>query len=370
MIPLVDLKAQHASIRPELDEAIRQVLDSGGFVLGETVARFEKEFATAVGSAHAVGMNSGTDALQLILEAIRLQRAPGEVVTTPFTFFATAEAVLNAGHLLRFADIEEDSFNLDPRAVRAAAGPRTVAVMPVHLYGGCADIDGLRLPGVALVEDAAQAIGASYKGRKAGTLGFAAGFSFYPTKNLGAAGDAGAVTTDDADLAAHLRRLRAHGETKAKEGRTYHYTEIGHNSRLDGLQAAILLVKLRHVEAWQARRGDHAAFYDRALQSIDGVRPPPCNPFGRHVYHQYVIRAQRRDALRDHLQERGIETRIFYPEPLHLQPALARFGMRSGQFPAAERAAGEALSIPVHPFLTEGQRTQVVEEIRRFYGAR
>ena len=367
-VQLVDLKTQHAEIRSEIDAAIREVFDSGAFVLGEHVERFEREFAAAMGAKHAVGVNSGTDALMIALEVVRLRKGPGEVVTSPFTFFATAESVLLAGHALRFADIDPLSFNLSPEATRAAIGPRTVAVMPVHLYGRCADMDALRSRGVAMIEDAAQAVGATYKGRIAGTLGDLAGFSFYVTKNLGAVGDAGAVTTADDDAAALVRSLRAHGEVKGEGGRTYHYVRVGRNSRLDALQAAVLRVKLRRLEAWQARREEHAAFYDETLRGIDGMVPPPRAPDGRHVYHQYVVRAARRDDLKAHLAREGIQTNVFYPQPLHLQPALKDLGFRAGQFPVAERAAQEVLALPVHAHLTSADRERVASAVRSFYG--
>jgi len=368
-VRLVDIHAQHAEIRAELEKAVLSVFDSGAFVLGPQAEAFEKSFAGACSARHCIGVNSGTDALLLALDAVRLRRGEGEGVTTPFTFFATVQAILQAGHALQFADIEEDSFNLDPAAVGEALTPETVAVMPVHLYGGCADVDALRHADLDLIEDAAQAVGASYKGKPAGSLGTAAGFSFYVTKNLGAAGDAGAVTTDDDEVAEMVRSLRAHGEVRAAGGRSYHYRRVGRNSRLDGLQAAVLRVKLERLETWQERRGANARFYDEALAGVDGVRTPPPNPFGRHVYHQYAIRARRRDDLRAHLQEHGIETRVFYPEPLHLQPALEELGFREGQFPVAEKASREVLSLPVHAHLRPGDRERVVDAIRSFFGA-
>lgn len=367
-IRLVDIQAQHAEIRAELEAAVQEVFDSGHFILGTQAAAFEGEFAEALGVRHAVGVNSGTDALVLALDAVRLQRGPGEVVTTPFTFFATAEAVLQAGHALRFADIDPDTFNLDPAAVAAIAGRTTVAVMPVHLFGQCADMD--RFDGdYALIEDAAQAVGATYRGRPAGALGAAAGFSFYVTKNLGAAGDAGAVTTDDPEMEALVRSLRAHGEVKGEGGRTYHYERLGRNSRLDGLQAAVLRVKLKRLAAWQERREAHAAFYDEALAGIDGLKTPVRTGEGRHVFHQYTVRSERRDALRKHLADAGIQSNVFYPAPLHLQPALADLGFRAGQFPAAERACNKVLSLPVQAHLPEDGPARVVEAVRAFFGA-
>ena len=366
-IHLVDLQAQMRALRGEIDAAIKEVLDGCGFILGQTVAGFEEALARAAGAAHAIGVNSGTDALLLALKALRRERGGGEVITTPFTFFATAEAILHAGLDLRFADIERDSFNLDPVAVRAAVDSNTVAVLPVHLYGACADMDAFAALDLGVVEDAAQAIGATYKEHRAGSLGHAAAFSFYPTKNLGAAGDAGAVTTNDDALAARVRSLRAHGEVRAEGSRSYRYEEIGYNSRLDALQAAILSVKLRHLESWQARRNENAAYYGEALGGLSGVVPPPPARFGEHVYHQYVIRAERRDALAAHLAAEGVGTRTFYPEPLHLTPALRHLGLGAGAFPEAEAAASEVLSIPVHEHLSESQREHIASAVRAFY---
>jgi dTDP-4-amino-4,6-dideoxygalactose transaminase len=369
-IRLVDVKAQHAEVQDELDLCVRTVFETGAFVLGQHVGGFEADFATALGVQHAVGVNSGTDALVLALDVVRDRRGRGEVITTPFTFFATAEAVVQAGHELRFADIEPDTFNLDPEAVQAAAGSKTVAILPVHLFGQCADIDALRaVSDAAIVEDAAQAVGATYKGRPAGGLGEAAGFSFYVTKNLGAVGDAGAVTTNDAGVAEMVRSLRAHGEVRIDEGRSYHYERVGRNSRMDALQAAVLRVKLRRLPEWQERRAGNASFYDQALAGIDGLVPPPRAPGSSHVYHQYVVRAERRDELREHLGSRQIETRVFYPQPLHVQPALADLGLKEGAFPEAERACREVLALPVHAHLAAADRERVVNEIRAFFGA-
>ena len=368
-IGLVDIAQQNSSLADELRGALQGVRESGAFILGKYAAAFEEEFGEAFHVPHVVGCNSGTDALLLALDAVKLLHGPGEVITTPFTFFATVESILQAGHTVRFCDIEADSFNLDPDAVSAAVNEKTVAIMPVHLFGRCADMDRLRHGDVFLLEDAAQAVGATYKGGHAGALGHAAGFSFYPTKNLGAMGDAGALTTRDAEFAALIRSLRAHGEVRGEGGRTYHYERLGRNSRLDGFQAAVLSAKLRKWSEWQDRRSANAAFYDEALAGIDGVTPPPAGPHGRHVYHQYAIRAQRRDELKAHLAERGIGTNVFYPQTLHTQPALAHLGLSAEDFPVAEQATREVLSIPVHAHLTDADRERIVAEIRAFYGA-
>ena len=364
-VRMVDLAAQHGEVRAELDAAIKDVFDSGAFVLGPWAGKFESGFSSYIGVEHTIGVNSGTDALVLALDAVRYRRGSGKVVTTPFTFFATAEAVLLSDHELVFADIEPEGFNLDPAAANAAADG-AVAIMPVHLFGQCADVDAFDTKNLDLIEDAAQAVGATYKGRTAGGLGLAAGFSFYVTKNLGAAGDAGAVTTPDDATATLIRSLRAHGEVKVADGRSYHYEKVGRNSRLDGIQAAVLHVKLGKLDEWQARREATAQYYAEALKDIDGVTPP-VRLEGRHVYHQYVIRAENRDGLRDHLADLGIETRIFYPEPLHLQPALFGLGFREGQFPVAEQACREVLSLPIHAHLRSSDRERVTDAVRSFY---
>ena len=368
-IHLVDIAQQHAEVGAEIQAAIAEIFEKGAFVLGPYAEQFEREYGETLGVAHVVGCNSGTDALVLALDAVRLRRGPGEVITTPFTFFATAEAILQAGHKLVFADIQADSFNLDPQATRAAATGATVAVMPVHIFGQCADVDAFDGIDADIVEDAAQAVGATYKGRPAGGLGLAAGFSFYVTKNLGAAGDAGAVTTNDAEVAAMVRSLRAHGEVKVADGRSYHYERIGRNSRLDGIQAAVLSIKLRRFAQWQAAREANAAHYDAILLDVDGVKTPPRTVDGRHVYHQYALRAQRRDELVAHLKERGIHTRVFYPESLHGMPALRDLGFKPGQFPVSEAACLEVVSVPVHAHLSEADRDRVVTAVRDFYGA-
>jgi len=369
-IRLVDIHAQHAELRDELDAALREVVDSGAFVLGPLAAAFEEEYGAYLGVPHVVACNSGTDALMLAGDIVREKRGAGTVLTTPFTFFATVEAMIQAGHTIAFADIEEASFNLDAAAVAAAVTPQTVAVAPVHLYGQCADIDAIAeaAPNAMIIEDAAQAVGATLGDRPAGALGHMAGFSFYPTKNLGALGDAGAFTTADPEIAALARSFRAHGEQRSEGARTYHYERIGRNSRMDGFQAATLRVKLRRLREWDERRFSNARFYDEALAGVEGVIVPPRAVEGRHVYHQYAVRAQRRDELARHLTDAGIESRIFYPEPLHLAPALASLGCKEGQFPVAEQACREVISLPVQPHLPAGAVERVAEAVRTFYG--
>ena len=369
-IRLVDIHAQNAEVRAEIDSALREVLDFGAFVLGPITASFEEEFSAYLDVAHVVACNSGTDAIVLAGDIVRERRGAGMIVTTPFTFFATVEALLQAGHDVAFADIDADSFNIDPAAVGAAVTRKTVAVAPVHLYGRCADIDAIvrAAPDATIIEDAAQAVGATSRHKSAGGLGHMAAFSFYPTKNLGAMGDAGALTTNDPETAAMARSFRAHGEVKSEGARSYNYERIGRNSRMDGFQAAVLRVKLERLPDWTDRRIANARFYDEALAGIEGITTPAV-PEGRHVYHQYAVRAQERDRLAEHLRELGIETRVFYPEPLHLTPALAHLGAKRGQFPVAEAAAREVLSLPVHAHLESGARVRVVDAIRSFYGA-
>ena len=370
-VPLLDLKRQHEALREELREALGRVLDSQQFILGEDVRRLEEELASYTRARHAVGCGSGSDALLLALLALDV-RAGDEVVTTPFTFFATAGAIARTGARPVFADIEPRTYNVDPARVEAALTERTRAVMPVHLYGQCADTDGLMRAceprGLPVIEDAAQAIGADdAAGRRAGSIGAVGCFSFYPTKNLGAAGEAGLVTANDDALAARLRRLRVHGGATE-----YHHEEVGFNSRLDTLQAAVLRVKLPHLDAWSDARRERADAYTRMLSGagLEGlVTPPYVVPGARHIFHQYVIRvdAARRDALVEHLKSNGVGTKIYYPVPLHLQPCFSYLGHKEGDFPESERAARETLALPMYPELTREQQEYVVDTIRRFF---
>lgn len=360
-LPLVDLRAQHEAIRPELEAALARVLDGGAFVLGEEVAAFEAEFATYCGAAHAVAVNSGTSALHLALLAAGV--GPGdEVVTVPFTFIATAAVIRYAGATPVFADIDPLTYTLDPARLEAAITPRTKAVIPVHLYGQTADMDAIGAlaarHGLALIEDAAQAHGAEQGGRRAGTLGAFGCFSFYPTKNLGALGEGGIVTTDDARGAAALRLLRDWGQE-----RKYEHAVLGFNARMDGFQGAVLRVKLRHLEAWTEARRAHAAAYGKALEG-SGVAPPVELAGRRHVYHVYTVRCRARERLRAGLAARGIATGVHYPIPLHLQPALADLGHRPGEFPVSEAAAREVVSLPLFPELPAGAPERVAAAIR------
>lgn len=378
-VPLQDPTREYGELREEIDAALARVIESGRFVLGPAVEAFEEAFARRHGVDHAVSVNSGTDALVLALEAVGI--GPGdEVITSPFSFFATAEAILRVGARPVFADVRPDTLNLDPEAAAAAVGERTAALLPVHLFGQPADLPAFgRLAtrhGLALVEDAAQAHGAAQHPEgpearlsdpavPAGSVGEAGCFSFYPTKNLGGWGDGGMVTTSDARIAAKLRGLRDHGRTSAGG---YGHREIGYNSRLDALQAAVLGVKLGALDRWNGRRREHAAAYDRALEAVEGVRPPAARPGNLHVYHQYTVRARERDALARALDEAGVGHGVYYPVPLHLQEALADLGHGEGDFPEAERAAKEVLSLPVFPGLTGEERGRVVAAVRAFGG--
>jgi dTDP-4-amino-4,6-dideoxygalactose transaminase len=384
-VPLLDLKAQYAAIRDEILPVIASVCDSQHFILGEHVRAFEAEVARYCGASAGIGVSSGTDALLLALMAFGIG-AGDEVITSPFTFFATAGTIARSGARPVFCDIDPGNFNLSAAAVEdfierqcrvdqgalvnRSTGGRIRALMPVHLYGQAADMDPLvriaRRHGLRIIEDAAQAIGTEYTdGVRVGSIGDIGCFSFFPSKNLGAFGDAGLCTTRDLDLAEHMRVLRVHGG-KPK----YYHALIGGNFRIDELQAAILRVKLKHLDAWTAARQRHAAYYAAAFERA-GLAPRVITPRaaagGRHIFNQYAIRAERRDALRDALTERGIGTEIYYPVPLHLQRCFAHLGYTRGDFPASERAAAEMLALPVYPELAEAQLDAVVAAVVDFY---
>ncbi len=365
-VPLIDLVEQYDSIRDEVRAAVDQVFESQKFVLGDEVSDFESEIAQYCDARHAIGCASGTDALILALMALDI--GPGdEVITSPFTFFATASSIQRIGAKPVFVDIDPATFNLDPAAVEAAVTDRTKAIMPVHLFGRCAEMEPLWRTavrnGLAIVEDAAQAIGATYRGRHAGVLGTLACFSFFPTKNLGGAGDGGMIVTDDADLAARLRRLRVHGDA----GR-YQHLEVGLNSRLDALQAAVLRVKLRHLDAWTTARRANAARYKDLLGQAgltESMHLPHDSTEGRHVFNQYCPRIPggTRDTVLSGLHERQIGAAIYYPQPLHLQPCFAELGHKPGEFPEAERASAEVLALPIYAELGEARQCRVVQAL-------
>ena len=365
MISLVDLQAQYRTIRLEIDAAIEQVVANASFILGEEVREFEEAFAAYCGVRYCIGVSSGTAALRLALEACGV--GPGdEVITSPHTFVATAEAICHKGARPVFADIDPVSYNLDPAQVEQMITAKTKAILPVHLYGQPADMDSLleiaRRRDLKVIEDAAQAHGAEYRGSRVGGLGEAACFSFYPAKNLGAYGDAGAVVTNDPRVAESVRMLRDHGRHSK-----YEHKVIGFGERLDALQAAVLSVKLRHLDEWNDQRRQVALLY---REMLDGYNVPlPEEMHGvRHVYHLFVVRVPNRDAAIAKLKEAGIEAGVHYPVPLHLQPAFSWLGYREGDFPNAEQAAREVLSLPTYPELTEGEISRVVEALMATVG--
>lgn len=361
-IPLMDLAAEIAAMRPEIDDAVASVLDSGQFILGEEVSGFEESMAGWLGVEHAVGLASGTDALVLALRALGI--GPGDEVLCPaYTFFATVEAVIQVGARPVLVDVADDTLCIDAAAAAERVTDRTRAVIPVHLYGHPADMGGLaRLAeerGLALVEDAAQALGAEWEGDRVGALGDVGCLSFFPSKNLGALGDAGMLVTDDAELADRTRLLRTHGWR-----RKYHPEVIGYNSRLDALQAAILRVKLARLDARNQRRRALARRYTELLAE-ENVRTPVERPDATHVYHLYVLRLEGRDAVLEALRAAGIGCGVYYPLPMHLVEACGDLGYRKGEFPAAERAAEENLAIPLYPEMTEAQQDRVVDVLRQ-----
>lgn len=372
-VALLDLKRQFEQVEADVRVQIDRVLREQSFILGPIVQEFEAAVARYAGVKHAVGLASGTDALLLALRALDLQ--PGdEVITTPFTFFATAGTIHNAGGKAVFVDIDPATMNLDPAAVEHAVTPRTRAIVPVHLFGLMARMGPLRQTarrhGVFLLEDSAQSIGARQvvdgEWKATGQLGDATTFSFFPSKNLGGYGDGGMLVTDDDAYAERIRRLRTHGGVKM-----YHHEEVGFNSRLDSLQAAILLAKLPYLDRWSAARRENAAWYDARFAALEeaGVLRRPLVPEGNEsVYNQYTLRVRGRDALREHLQARGIGCAVYYPVPLHLQPCFAYLGYSAGDFPESERAAAEVLSIPVYPELAPEERERVARAIEGFYG--
>ena len=375
-IPLLDLKAQFAGIRDEVFRVMHDVCDAQAFILGPGVETFERDVAAYLHARHAIGCASGTDALILSLAAAGI--GPGdEVLTTPFSFFASASCAVRVGARPRFADIQEDSFNLDPERVEAAITPRTRAIVPVHLFGQCADMDAIleiaRRREIVVVEDACQSLGASYLSKregttaKAGTLGDFGTYSFFPSKNLGGFGDGGLLVARDESKAARARMLRVHGERER-----YKHQLVGWNSRLDALQAAVLRVKLPHLDEWSQRRASNADRYDRlfresGLVDRECVKLPARLPYAAHIFNQYTLRARDRDRLGEHLKAHQIGWAIYYPIPLHLQECFRDAGYRAGDMPVTERVAAEVISIPVYPELTPAMQERVVEAIAAFY---
>jgi dTDP-4-amino-4,6-dideoxygalactose transaminase len=363
VIPLLNLRAQHSLIGPEVEEAAIRVLRSGRYVLGPEVEAFESEFARSCGVAQAIAVNTGTSALHLSLLALGVG-AGDEVITVPFTFVATVAAALYCGARPVLVDVDQATLTMDPERLEAAITPRTRAIVPVHIYGQPADmapiLEVAERHGIPVIEDACQAHGAEYRGRRAGSMGRLGCFSFYPGKNLGAAGEGGAVTTDDEGLAHRLRLLRDWGAEHK-----YDHQMLAFNYRLDALQASILRVKLAHLEEWTEVRREIAAGYREQLARLPGRELTTVAERGdvRHVYHVFAVRSPQRDALRDALEEQGVQTGIHYPVPVHLQPGYAELGYQAGDFPVAEQAATEVLSLPIYPELTVEQRDQVIAAV-------
>jgi dTDP-4-amino-4,6-dideoxygalactose transaminase len=364
-VPFFDITRQNRSVKKELDAAISEVVASGRFILGKNVSALEKEIADYCGVKYAVGVASGTDALHLALRACGVN--PGdEVITSPFTFVATAEAIAYCGAASVFVDIEPKSFNLDPNKIEKAITKKTKAVLPVHLYGQPCDMQKIaqicQKHGLKIVEDCAQAIGAEYNGQNVGSLGHAGCFSFFPTKNLGCFGDGGVVTTNDENVAEEIKILRGHGSRK-----TYHYNIIGYNSRLDELQAAIIRVKMPHLDNFSRSRRKNSAFYRKNLENIDQLSLPYELPNAKHAFNQYTVRAKDRDKLFGFLKDKGVGVMVYYPLSLHLQQAFAHLGHKAGDFPESEAAQNEVLSLPVFPELTDKELETVCASIKEYY---
>ena len=367
-VPLLDLRAQHAAIKNEVVKAMMQIVDDQTFILGEAGLKLEQEVAALSHTKYAVGCANGTDAILLAMRALDIGRGD-EVVTTPFTFFATAGTIHNVGATPVFVDIEPRTFNISPDAVKAAITPRTKAVIPVDLFGQMAPLEEIRarVPHLPIIEDAAQSIGARRKvdGKwtMAGEQATIGTFSFFPSKNLGGYGDGGMMVTQDQALFERLMRLRTHGSVK-----TYYHEEVGYNSRLDALQAAVLRAKLPHLPKWSEARRKNAKHYDEAFRDVPEITPPYVAPENETIFNQYTIRVPRRDELQAHLKAKGIGSSVYYPLPLHLQPCFAYLGYREGQCPESERASREVISLPIYPELTKGQLGEVAEAVRSFFG--
>ncbi len=362
-VPFLDLKRQYSAIKKEIDEAVFSVLSNTKFILGPEVKGFEEEVAAYCGTKFAIGVASGTDALLLSLRACGVK--PGdEVITSSFSFFASAGVISRLGADPVFVDIDAETYNIDPSRIEEKISPKTKAIMPVHLFGQCADMDPLmdvaRRHNLKVVEDAAQSIGAKYKGKNAGTMGDFGCFSFFPSKNLGGAGDGGMVVTNDPDMAEMIRILRVHG-SKPK----YYHSIIGYNSRLDTIQAAILGVKLEYLDEWSKKRRKHAEVYNSAFKDLDLITPKE-ESFSYHIYNQYTIAVKKRDELRKYLKEREIGHDSYYPVPLHLQECYKFLGYKKGDLPVSEKKAEEVVSIPIYPELTQEEQEYVISTIKEF----
>lgn len=364
----LDLKTQYESIKKEINDAINKVLDNSVYIGGEEVEKFEKEIADFCGVKYALGLNSGTDALYLALKAFDIGQGD-EVITTPFTFIATAEVVSACGAKPVFVDIDPKTFNIDVKKIEEKVSPKTKAIIPVHIFGQMADMDGImkiaRKHKLFVIEDSAQAIGAEYKGKKAGSFGDFGCFSFFPSKNLGAYGDGGMIVINSEELANKIKLLRNHGSSPKEK---YLNLVLGTNSRLDAIQAAILRVKLKHLNEWGFKRREKADYYSSQLNKLDGLAVPYIGPDFIHVFHQYTIRVKNgaREALKKYLIENNIPTMIYYPIPIHLQPVMKYLGYKEGSFPEAEKASREVLSFPIYPELDKKDQTSIIIEIKNF----
>jgi dTDP-4-amino-4,6-dideoxygalactose transaminase len=364
-IPIFTPVRQYLNLKDEIDSAISRVLNRGNFILGNEVMEFERKIAEYLGVKHAIGVASGTDALQIALMAIGLK--PGdEVITTPFTFVATAEAIALLGGKPVYVDIDKKTYNINPELIEEKITEKTKAIIPVHLYGQPAEMDKIidiaRRYNLYVIEDSAQALGAEYKGRKVCTFGDLACISFFPTKNLGAFGDAGMIVTNNDELAEKVRMIRVHGSRVR-----YNHEILGVNSRLDTLQASVLLVKLRYLDGWNDRRAEIAKKYTDGLFNIDGLVTPYCQPDSKHIYHQYTIKTKQRDELAQFLKEKGIQTAVHYPIPLHLQKAFSYLGYKKGDFPISEECASGVLSLPMFPELKDDEIEYIIESIQQFF---
>ncbi|OHB46452.1 MAG: transcriptional regulator [Planctomycetes bacterium GWF2_40_8] len=362
-VPLVDLRRQYHSIKEEIDSAIRDVLESQAFILGPQVKEFENLFASYCNTKHAIGVSSGTDALLLALKSLGI-RDGDEVITSPFTFFATAGSICNTGAKPVFVDIEPESFNIRPDLIEKCISKKTKAIIPVHLYGQCADMDPIleiaKKHDIKVIEDSAQSIGAEYKGRKSGSMGDLGCFSFFPSKNLGGLGDGGMVTCNSDELEELIYMLRIHGG-KPKN----YYPVLGINGRLDTIQASVLIKKLRHIDLWCEKRREKASYYTERMKGLNLVKPK-AKKFNKHVFHLYVIRVQERDRFIEHLRANNIDCAVHYPVPQHLQKCLAYLGYKEGDMPEAERAAKETVSLPIFPEITKEEQDYVIDTIKDF----
>ncbi|MBI4432117.1 MAG: DegT/DnrJ/EryC1/StrS family aminotransferase [Candidatus Omnitrophica bacterium] len=365
-VPFLDLSRQYKTIKPDIERAVRRVFDSQRFIMGEVGKRFEEEMAHKTGAKYAIAVASGSDALYLTMLGLGIG-ANDEVITTSFTFFATAGAISRLGARPVFADIDRRTFNLDPQDVERKITKKTKAILPVHLFGLPCDMAALQAIakkyGLFVIEDAAQAFGAAYQGSPVGSLGDAAAFSFYPTKNLGGAGDGGLVTTSSKPLAEKIKKLRDHGQSKK-----YFHAVVGLNSRLDEIQAAVLLVKLKHIDRWNDQRRRHAQAYDKAFADIPPLERPSAPKGMRHVYHLYSVLTSKRDEFAAFLAEKGIGAGVYYPIPMHLQPCYKSLGGKPGDLPVSECVSGEILSLPMYPELSGGDRKKVIDAVQTFFG--